>query len=214
MLSSLNETLGNDRSVRDENSGHSDLCSLDSLACFFKPMSDKCEEQLRLGLVGEDLSCRQEMRRKHLSPIQKTSNGWACITMLKPGQNSTGPLARYSPSTRYGYVDALPVPYKSRGLFWFSSHLLAHLMRPNRALQVAILDAKEDARWKNVVRPLISLHVRRGDSCSPSESKRTARVCDDLDVYMKSVLRLSKRLVVLNRSITQLSHKLCSCGVC
>jgi hypothetical protein len=44
------------------------------------------------------------------------------------------------------------------------------------------------------LRPLLSLHVRRGDSCNPEQEDSKKRKCEDLSSYMtKAVLPMAKK---------------------
>jgi hypothetical protein len=48
----------------------------------------------------------------------------------------------------------------------YVAHLLEHLIgTPSAKFQVEVDAAKEAAGWERLVRPLLSLHVRHGDTC-------------------------------------------------
>lgn len=76
----------------------------------------------------------------------------------------------------------------------YSTHLLQFLMRPNENLARELTKTKELIGWSSLERPLLSLHVRKGDSCSAEQQKRKSRKCDSLDVYMdEAVLPMAKK---------------------
>ena len=53
------------------------------------------------------------------------------------------------------------------GYFWYVAHLLEHILgTPNAKFQRDLDRAKETAGWGRLVRPLLSLHVRHGDTCT------------------------------------------------
>lgn len=91
-----------------------------------------------------------------------------------------------------GFPLAVPPKYRPLGLFWYASQLTSFLARPNAFLRAALAEAKASADWAAVARPLLALHVRRGDSCSAGEARRTARACEPLAEYMaRGVLPLA-----------------------
>ena len=54
--------------------------------------------------------------------------------------------------------------------------------------------AAEAMEWdRRLVRPLLSLHVRRGDACNEEQIELKKRRCDDLSVYMKAVATLADK---------------------
>lgn len=75
-----------------------------------------------------------------------------------------------------------------RGWFWWESHVMAWLLRPELGLATHVKQIKQSMdQW----RPVLGLHVRHGDSCLRSEEARTARKCDSLSSYLKQVARMS-----------------------
>ena len=85
-----------------------------------------------------------------------------------------------------------PVPgeFAERGLFWWTSQQLAFLLRPDDEFVSVISKLKTDLRWE-AHRPILGIHIRHGDSCSPDQVELKARTCEDLDVYMYHARNLS-----------------------
>ena len=145
----------------------------------------RCEELDELD--GEAPGCRDGPR----SPTARK----ACIPRMI-GENRS--LKTYSLMHRKhderGLPRNLPERWRARGHFFFVSHLLAHMLRPNPGLRRDIAAVKDSMKWnQRLVRPLLSLHVRRGDACNAEQIESKARRCDDLAVYMKAVKSLAER---------------------
>ena len=83
-----------------------------------------------------------------------------------------------------------------RGWFWVVSQLLAFITRPSarlrRVLQRAEARIELDALRH---RPVLGLHVRRGDACTddPIQRRQKGRDCASLSEYMPHVRRLVQR---------------------
>lgn len=94
-----------------------------------------------------------------------------------------------------GYPRSVPKPYNKLGLFWYHSMLQSYMIqRPNDYFAHILADAKNKADWGSIQRPLLSLHVRHGDSCSPEQEEGKKRRCEPLEVYMKNaVLPMAKK---------------------
>jgi len=77
----------------------------------------------------------------------------------------------------------------------YVAHLLEHILgSPNDEFQKILDDAKRAAGWDRATRPLLSLHVRHGDTCSAMQEERTARRCEPLSVYMRTaVIPMTRR---------------------
>ena len=70
------------------------------------------------------------------------------------------------------------------------------LHSPNFYFQKVIEDAKLASNWGQIQRPILSMHVRHGDSCSEIEESLTMRHCEPLSVYMETaVLPMWRRYV-------------------
>lgn len=166
-------------------------CDIDSTACFFEPLSF-CESKLRTELEDEPFKCRKFKRRDcdRYFVIRNYSAGWACINLIDPGETEL--LAKYSSArqtvTANGLPRSIPKRYRARGLFWYTSQLLGFLFKPNTDLRTIIAERQSRIGWSHMQRPLLSLHVRHGDSCTAAESFRTARSCEGLAVYMEQAV--------------------------
>ena len=98
---------------------------------------------------------------------------------------------------KQGFPNIVPLQYRQMGNFWYSSMLLSYIMHsPNAYFQKVLEDAKVAANWGQVQRPMLSMHVRHGDSCSEIEESLTMRHCEPLSVYMETaVLPMWRRYV-------------------
>jgi hypothetical protein len=82
---------------------------------------------------------------------------------------------------------SIPETYRNQGHFWFTAQLLSHILQPNAKTMVMISELKRQLNWlETMERPLMSLHVRRGDSCLDAHLKK--RTCDSLQDYMDSAV--------------------------
>lgn len=136
----------------------SDACS--TFSCFFRPLASCPFRRRTLGCPKRRLfdcgDCSQSCEMPAMRPA-----------LLKKGDFSYA---------LHG-VDALPV-FKQRGHFWLVAHLLAWLLRPNDMTRRRV---KERAR--GLKRPLLTMHVRRGDSCRSTQQEKKARRCSDFAEY-------------------------------
>ena len=83
----------------------------------------------------------------------------------------------------------IPVAFRSRGWFWYTSQLLSWVMRPNAALAADIKAALEASRLGAALRrgPVIGVHVRHGDACLARERRRMGRTCYSLERHLARV---------------------------
>jgi hypothetical protein len=63
-------------------------------------------------------------------------------------------------------------------------------MRASPYFQRVLEDAKIASGWDRMQRPLLSLHIRHGDSCSDLQESLTMRHCELLSVYMEMAVRI------------------------
>ena len=78
--------------------------------------------------------------------------------------------------------------------FELVSRVMGRLLRPNHLLQRLIEVEMEATGLTAALRrgPVIGVHIRHGDSCA-KDGVRTARRCDDYDVYMREVYDLMRQ---------------------
>eukprot|EP00978_Attheya_sp_CCMP212_P004571 scaffold9981_cov51-Attheya_sp.AAC.2 len=151
------------------NSTVAPLCHLNSSQCWFKPMS-KCEEEKHGG----------DRPPQEFDGVPKRLSDW-------DDMNVYSHLLRGD--DKYGYPLHIPAQHRSNGHFWYYNQLLSYLMRPNDQLIKIINEAKDQLEgWKDLERPLLSLHVRHGDSCPKDETVRKARQCEPLEKYMSDAV--------------------------
>lgn len=165
-------------------------CPLDSFLCFLRPLS-RCETLTTLeGLRPEECpemegrgeadgveaaprgggtgGTRPSRRRGDLSPLQR------CVPRIIAENRTlkTFSISHMKTDDR-GYPLNVPPPWREKGLFWYVSHLLGHLLlRPNAGFIRVIHGHKKAIGWDTAPRPMLSLHVRRGDSCNPDQARR------------------------------------------
>mmetsp|Transcript_17605 Transcript_17605/g.40423 ORF Transcript_17605/g.40423 Transcript_17605/m.40423 type:complete len:230 (-) Transcript_17605:290-979(-) len=98
-------------------------------------------------------------------------------------------------SDENGHPRCAPRDWRHRGHFWYTAQLLSFMLqRPNKRFEAILQDAKDAAGWGAMRRPLLSLHVRRGDSCTPEQEESKKRRCEPLSAYMeKAVLPIAKK---------------------
>ena len=168
------EQFSNGTSRRFSN-GTSRRCLEISTTCFFEPLA-QCETVQKLdgcktsNGVGEPLrKCIHEMHANDKETFK--------YSLLKERVDQNG-----LPNT-------VPFAYRHKGHFWYSSELLHWIFKePNQRLLLALDAAKKGANWAAVQRPLLSVHVRHGDTCSQDQQVRTHRRCEPLSVYMESAI--------------------------
>ena len=110
-------------------------------------------------------------------------------------------------------VDPPPAAYATQGGFWFVSQLLArvfaaswshapqilclsrprHLLRPNDATRRRVGRRAEAAGLRRAPRPLLGIHVRRGDSCREVQEATKARRCSPFAEYWYHALAMRAR---------------------
>jgi len=167
-------------------------CPMTTMACFFKPLSS-CEH-------GEE---GQFWRTVKDLPHHKFCSKYDCFS----GFRSRRALDSYSPTILRGqgtYFDAaglptnVPAEWRRMGFFRYASELFRFMLRePSDYFRGVMERAKLDAGWGgggSVERPLLSMHVRHGDTCIRHLGAETARKCDPLSKYMKrAVLPMDKK---------------------
>mmetsp|Transcript_10727 Transcript_10727/g.28297 ORF Transcript_10727/g.28297 Transcript_10727/m.28297 type:complete len:486 (+) Transcript_10727:127-1584(+) len=90
-------------------------------------------------------------------------------------------------------VDPPPAAYATQGGFWFVSQLLAHLLRPSDATRRRVGRRAEAAGLRRAPRPLLGIHVRRGDSCREVQEATKARRCSPFAEYWYHALAMRAR---------------------
>lgn len=88
---------------------------------------------------------------------------------------------------------ALLPGYGHRGHFWYVAHLLAHLTRPNEATKARVAAAASASGLRDAPRPLLGIHVRRGDSCRETQETAKARRCSPFAEYWYHALAMRAR---------------------
>jgi hypothetical protein len=130
-------------------------CLLDSTACWFEPLS-KCES---INSAKEALKPRFSVHDKAFEP--------------------------YSFSGREtddeGFPKYIPSPYRHKGHFWFVAQHISFIFRPNEKFKQILTGLRTSMQFDAAPRPMLSLHVRHGDSCVGDDK----RVCDSLEKYMR-----------------------------
>ncbi|KAH8071648.1 hypothetical protein JL721_4149 [Aureococcus anophagefferens] len=88
--------------------------------------------------------------------------------------------------------DRAPAPrgVEDRGDFWYVAQLLAHLARPNAASRARLARAAAAAGVRRAPRPLLGVHVRRGDSCRAAQEASKARRCSPFGEYWYHALAI------------------------
>ena len=172
-------------------------CPHRDLTCFFEPLS-QCDGALAshhhashgAAPVAPALPSEEPMTREVIMLTQK--------------------VAEHRTSPQTSWVHQLSRDYQAthgtihpRGWFWWTSNLLAYVLRPTarfstdfqRAMNLTGLRAAIAARSASTGGPVLGLHVRHGDACG-KDAKRAGRTCEPLAVYMRAVRRLSAGLDV------------------
>jgi len=156
-------------------------CLLNDMRCFFNPLS-RCENEK--ALIGCNLVTAKGM------PREKNITGGTSCTRNLPVSNGP-PLQEYShvhlfDEQRYfdkegSYPTLVPQAFRKMGYFWYMSNLIHFVLgSPNGYFSQVLVDAKAAAKWKEVERPLLSMHVRHGDSCTKAELRKAGRICEPL----------------------------------
>jgi hypothetical protein len=156
-------------------------CYFDNMRCFFNPLS-KCENEKVI--EGCNIISAKG------TPREKTITGGTSCTRNIPVTNGP-PLQQYShvylfDEQRYfdkesGYPTLVPVAFRKMGYFWYMSNLIHFVLgSPNDYFAQVLLDAKKATRWADIERPLLSMHVRHGDSCTKAEFGKAGRMCEAL----------------------------------
>ncbi|KAL7545460.1 hypothetical protein ACHAWF_008809 [Thalassiosira exigua] len=155
---------------------HGISCVANSAACWFEEVSG-CESAFREDrnslLVSDSLIRRMDPR--------KEKDITAMYSLNHQGSDNDGLPAM------------IPLAYRKMGLFWYYSQILAYLLRPNYKFLRHLETTKKQMNWDAKGGPVISLHVRHGDSCTGSEPEKKSRRCDDLNTYMERVIPVAKR---------------------
>jgi hypothetical protein len=85
--------------------------------------------------------------------------------------------------------------------------LLSFVMHaPSLYFQRVLEDAKIASGWDRMQRPLLTMHIRHGDSCSKLQESLTMRHCEPLSVYMETaVLPMWRRCAFCSKKIRKTS---------
>jgi hypothetical protein len=194
-LSFWSPPLGSYRDGKGKRSsllGASQRCALDSMACWFLPLS-RCEAAP--SLVGEARACRTGGGSRR-GAADHEPKGRPCILKIIAENRSMQAYSLMHVKTDVaGLPNSVPLAYRHRGHFWYTSQLMSFmLLRPNARFAAALADAKHAAGWATMQRPMLSLHVRRGDSCNPDQEDSKKRRCEPLKAYMDAaVLPMAKK---------------------
>jgi hypothetical protein len=154
-------------------------CPQRDLTCFFEPLSPSCD------------ALEQE------AGTQKSENGkkgagrkWSLLARGGSRYNARDAVFVDGEAQR---AQRVPTSYKSRGWFWWSSHLLSYLLRPNAALSAAVEEGLTSTGLRAAIdagRLVIGVHVRHGDACRVEELVRARRTCTPLAEYMRAASRV------------------------
>ena len=141
------------------------------------PTKDRSCYLTSLWAVEEgDRRCHRELQ--HADPVR----GWELeMAATHEGNVAVVDTARH---LRQGMV--VPGEFRSMGLFWWRSTLLALIARPSRYLEALVREAKGALRWPAHGR-VIGLHVRRGDSCIHAAMSASRPLCLPAAVYFGQV---------------------------
>jgi len=85
---------------------------------------------------------------------------------------------------------AIPKKWRHRGHFWFVAQLLAWLLRPNTKTKRHIQSIRKIIGLDRAPRPILGIHIRRGDACQGSQPNAKMRRCDPFEIYWKRALQL------------------------
>ena len=120
---------------------------------------------------------------------QKAAQLWESPLQLDKGRYEIGAKgsggAAFFPEANYnehGLASRLPKRFLKRGRFWLMSQVMHFLTTPNAKLK-ARLD-RERASMGFMERPILGLHVRKGDACGDRGE------CRDLKDYMPTVNKM------------------------
>ncbi|KAJ8600091.1 hypothetical protein CTAYLR_003441 [Chrysophaeum taylorii] len=161
-----------------------------TFACLFRPLaSDECEKNRRLRACPPKKKLFSCPRRRRLLASGCEAEVECAVPSLRAAAMKKG---EFSHAVRG--AAALPAAFQHRGHFWFVSQLLHWLLRPNELTRGLVRRrAAEIGLGAAVRRPLIGVHVRRGDSCRPTQEKKKARRCTGFDDYWHHVVALKHR---------------------
>ena len=168
-------------------------CQARDLTCFFLPLSPPCDEAER---ISGDRKSKAKAAATGKGRAGSVKHGWhtlggrpwpalAKAKLPARGEKFTEGEARAASRT--------PARYRSRGWFWWSSHLLGYLLRPNIALRSAVQAASVESKLHIAIEAgslIIGIHVRHGDACRKEEILRARRSCTPLSEYMSAASRL------------------------
>ena len=175
-------------------------CHHRDLSCFFEPLSPPCDAAERR--VGESIAKLKAMRKGEAVAAKGAGkkHGWQ-MAADRPWPALAGGTERArSEEMIDGEKQAAkrtPEPYRSMGWFWYSSHLLSFLLRPNAPLRADIAKRMALSRLSTAVAAgslIVGMHVRHGDACRSEEIVRARRTCTPLSEYMAAARRLLAEL--------------------
>ena len=97
--------------------------------------------------------------------------------------------AFYVPETLINHFYFVPAKYRARGIFWWRMVQMQYLLRLNQRTkqEVDLASARRDIGYS---KPIIGLHVRRGDSCHTTLRRNK---CVPLTRHLEAVLVMSAR---------------------
>ena len=178
-------------------------CAARDLSCYFVSLSPPCDALERE--VGTRRAARLAANSNNTATPSSTGRankrGKGSAPYKAIGGREWPALPKTLHKVReakfvYGEARAshhIPPPYESRGWFWYSSHLLSYLLRPNDALLHSLGESLDSSGLRTVHaagRVVIGMHVRHGDACRSEEIVRARRTCTPLSAYMAAADRL------------------------
>eukprot|EP00928_Gymnodinium_smaydae_P071018 TRINITY_DN5470_c0_g5_i1.p1 TRINITY_DN5470_c0_g5~~TRINITY_DN5470_c0_g5_i1.p1 ORF type:complete len:464 (+),score=89.37 TRINITY_DN5470_c0_g5_i1:279-1670(+) len=176
-----------------------------SLSSALKPMSENFRRGLPSHLGGpagtnvsfEDLGLMSTVSVGACATAAAASSNASSGLVAEPGRRrrQAAPRPKKLPACPVYECRAImqlptvvPQEFRHLGLFWWTAQQLRWLLRPAPQGQLDRLLAAERARlqWESQ-RPILALHVRHGDSCTPYQQFKTRRRCEGLDVYVRAI---------------------------
>ena len=172
-------------------------CVARDLSCFLEPLSPPCDavERDAYAVTLAERAAREAAKGKG----GKGNGGKGLDTGRRPRDwPAFGPRATAARSAAFVAAESraagkTPDKYIGRGWFWWVSHLLAHVIRPNPALAAEAASMLQRTGMRGAIdsgRLIVAVHVRHGDSCRAEEIARSRRSCTPLEQYMKAARRL------------------------
>ena len=113
----------------------------------------------------------------------------ACLGLRPLDQCDARNLAPRMSAGRFSRdVVGLPArAHATRGLFWWTSQSIAFIARPDEEIVARLQATMDNLGWQSL-RPILGVHVRRGDTClnggADEIRKHKGRTCDELSIYL------------------------------